>query len=285
MNKVVCCMQRTIHVWWFELRYILFSSRFLVLSIISFLLVHFYLKEILEFARDYDLGVYPAAIPILFSDGTFACLGILLVIFMISVFPVVNHLQQNVLIQSGCRVWCNAQMLTIFSVVFIWLAELQFFVCILIGRQLDFSGWGKVWGSCSSGICMELGYQSAVSVPKEILMAYGPGKALLMSLLFVFLMGVLFGEFIFCVDGICQNSIGEILLSAWSLSYLVIANFKGFDSIRILQKFSPKNWLSIRRYIGYTEGFREALLLMCGLILLMYIVNHLLVKKKMIMIK
>ena len=85
-------LKKTLYVWWFELRCILLSSRFLVFSLVSFLLVHFYMRETLEFARDYDLNMYPAAISFLFADGTFSCLGILLAIFMLSVFPVTNHL-------------------------------------------------------------------------------------------------------------------------------------------------------------------------------------------------
>lgn len=282
MNKILFTLRKTMHVWWFELRTILFSTRWLVISVITFLLVHFYLKDILIFAKDYDLGMYPAAIPFLFADGTFACLGILMVIFMVSVFPINNHLQQNVLIQSGCMTWGNAQFLTMSSLVFLWIAELQVFVCIVIGGRIDFSGWGKVWGSCSSGVLYELGYVNIMDVQREVLMAYQPGEALVISLLFLFLMGIFFGEFIFFIDGLCRNSIGEILLSTWSLAYLIIANFKGFDGVHILQKLSPKSWLSISRYIGQPQSLTQAVLIMLGLILLFYILNQLLIKKKRI---
>ena len=278
-------LKKTLYVWWFELRCILLSSRFLVFSLVSFLLVHFYMRETLEFARDYDLNMYPAAISFLFADGTFSCLGILLAIFMLSVFPVTNHLQQNVLIQSGCHVWCTAQMLTIMSLVVIWLMELQIFVCVLVGGRLDFSGWGKVWGSCASGTARELGYLGALSVPRDVLMSYQPGEAVRLSMLFVFLMAVFFGEFIFCIDSICNRAVGEIVLSAWSFGYLIVANFQDLQGVWLLQKLSPKNWLDIGRYVVYSGGFREAVCLMCGLILLLFIVNHILVKKKIVMIQ
>lgn len=285
MRGFLLKLKKMFYVWWFEFRCILFSSRFLVFSLISLLLVHYYMEETLRFAKDYDLKMYPAAISFLFADGTFACLGILLSIFMLSVFPVTNHLQQNVLIQSGCRVWCSAQMLTIVSVIVVWLMELQLFVYILIGGRLDFSGWGKVWGSCANGTARELGYFGVLSVPREVLMSYQPQEAVLTSLLFVFLMAVIFGELIFCIDSICNHAVGEVLLSAWSFGYLIVANFRGLQGVWILQKLSPKNWLDIERYIAYPRGFRETLLFMCGLILLLFVINQILVKKKVVMIE
>ena len=285
MKNIIKCIKKLLYVWWFEFRCILFSSRFLVLSLVSFLLVHFYMEETLKFAEEYDLAMYPAAISFLFADGTFACLGILLVIFMLSVFPVTNHLQQNVLIQSGSRIWCSAQMFTIVSVVLVWLVELQLFILILIGDKMDFSGWGKVWGSCANGTAREFGYLGAFSVPRAVLMSYQPGEALFLSLLFVFLMGVLFGEFIFFIDSICNHAVGEILLSAWSFCYLIVANFQQLQGVWILQKLSPKNWLDITRYAGYPEGVREAVVIMSGLIVLFFILNQFIVKKKIVMIK
>jgi len=176
-------------------------------------------------------------------------------------------------------------MLTIVSVIVVWLLELQLFICLLIGGRLDFSGWGKVWGSCANGTARELGYLGALSVPQEVIMSYQPGEAVFTSMLFVFLMGVFFGEFIFCIDSICNHAVGEIFLSAWSFAYLIVANFQQLQGVWILQKLSPKNWLDPGRYIAYPEGFREAVLIMCSLILALFAINQILVKKKVVMIK
>jgi hypothetical protein len=57
------------------------------------------------------------------------------------------------------------------------------------------------------------------------------------------------------------------------------------QGVWILQKLSPKNWLDITRYAGYPEGVREAVVIMSGLIVLFFILNQFIVKKKIVMIK
>lgn len=282
MRKIQDSLRKLLCVWWFEFRNIVCSSRWLVLSIISFLMLQFYLEEIIKFAKDYDLTVYPAALPFLFADGTFSSLGMLVLIFLVSVFPVTNHLQQNVLLRSGCKIWGNAQMLTIVSLVLLWIAEMQIFICLMIGGNLSFSGWGKAWGTCAAGLLKEYGYVNAIGVSQKVIMAYEPGQALGRSILLIWLTGIIFGEFIFCVDGVCKNFIGEIILSIWSLAWLVISNFSALADSPVLRRISPANWLDIEHFIGNSRNYLWILLTMCGIILFFYLLNHLLIHKKVI---
>jgi hypothetical protein len=272
-----------VHIFQYALYKTLFSSRFLIVSVFTFLLVHFYLKLLLDFAGDFNLGVYPAALPFLFSDQSFVSLGILLLVFLFSGSPLNDEIQKGILMRSKSGAWCHGQILAIATTVFLWLVEIQLFVCLQIGKLLDFSGWGKAWGTCASGKSFELGYDMNLSVSQDIITKYTPAQAILLCGLFVFLTGVVFGEIIFVLDGITGHPIGEILLSVWGLAYLVISNIRWFDQITFLQKFSPKNWLSINRYATGSSGLYSNLILICVIIVFLFASAHILVRKKIIM--
>lgn len=277
-------IRKTIHVWWFEFRGIVFSSRWVVLSIITFFMIKFYLGSLIDFAQTYELGIYPAGIPFLFADTLFSSLGMFILIFMMSVFPITNHLQQNVLLRSGNRIWANGQMLTIMTLAIVWLAETQIFVCIIFGSCLDFSGWGKVWSTAASGKILEYGFYSMVTVSTDILQGYTPLQAVLTSMLFIWLMAIIFGEIIFCVDGLCHNYLGEILLSIWGLIWLVVGIFK-LDYLAFIKPFSPKNWLDISRYVNNETALIQSLSYMIGIIIILYLINRILIHNKVIALK
>ena len=174
------------------------------------------------------------------------------------------------------------QSLTVVSVVFLWLAEMQFFFILLSGRRLTLTGWGQVWGSFANGKALELGYSSAGSISMEVIMGYTPVQAILLNMLFVGLTGIVFGEFIFCVDGLCKNYIGEILLAAWGVGNLLISSFGDLSRVRFLGRLSPVGWMDISEYIrdaGKAAG-NLALLVLLGVVL--HLVNYCLVKNKRI---
>ncbi|MCM1192208.1 MAG: hypothetical protein NC123_12965 [Butyrivibrio sp.] len=276
---------KSLRVWWFELRTVLLSGRWVVLTMVSFMLMGFYLKPILQFAEVYDLKLCPAVFPHFFGDSVFSSLGMLLLIFMTSVFPITGHIQQGILMRSGNRCWVNGQFLTDITLVLLWLGEMLLFICAIIGGRLSFQGWGKVWGSFGGESARNLGFDSYADISMEIILGYTPLQAVLMSMLFVWLTGILFGEFIFCVDGLCRNYIGEILLAVWGFGNLLIASFGNLSEIGFLRMLSPVSWLDISRYIGNPVRVGRVLLVMGGLILLFYIFNRLLVRAKKIEIR
>lgn len=278
-------IRKAIHVWWFEFRGIVFSTRWLLLSVITFFLVKFYLNEFVFFARTYELGIYPAALISLFTDIGFVSLGMLILIFMMSVFPIVNHLQQNVLLRSGNRIWVNGQMLTMITMALLWIVEIQVFICIIFGKNLDFSGWGKAWGTAATGKLVDYGVASAVTISSEVIQGYTPLQAVLTSALFVWMMAIIYGEIIFCVDGLCNNYVGEIILTVWSLMWLIVGNFHMLEEVPIIKKLSPQNWLDISRYVNNPSKFAQSLGMMLGVILIFYIINRILIHKKIIAVK
>ncbi len=273
-------MKKMFYVWWFEVRCIVCSGRWLVLSLMSFLLLRLYLANILQFTKDYELPAVPAALPFLFADGTFNSLGMLLLVFLVSAFPICNQIQQNVLGKSGSFIWETAQMLTIITTVALWILEMQVFVMVLFGRNLSFGGWGKVWGSMASGVSQEMGYSGGIHVSDFVIMNYNPIQAIGMSMLLMFLTGVIFGMLVFLLDGISRNYIGEILLVFWSLFCLTTANFPAFFKIAFIRKISPVTWMNLESYITEPQNFGKILVLLAAILLVLYVLNYIIVKKK-----
>lgn len=273
---------RIVHIWWFELRRIVCSPRWIVLTFLSFFLVSSYLKEVLRFAADYDLPTVPAALPFLFADGTFNSLGMFFMVFLVSAFPVKNQLQQGVLLKGGRLACANGQMLTVLSVVALWIAEMQVFVMLLSGSRISFSGWGKVWGSVARGLYEELGYQNSIDVSNLVIEFYTPAEAVLKSMLILLLVGVIFGMAVFLLDGLSGHYIGEILLALWSLSCLVIAKFPVLAGIPFIRKISPVTWMNLESYVYYPAAYIQTVGELAAVIICLYLCSLILVMKKYI---
>jgi hypothetical protein len=275
-------MKKLFTVWWFEFRSIVCSVRWIVLTVVTFVLVQCYLGDTQEFAAEYGLKGFPAALIFLFHDYTFCGLGMLLLIFTTSVFPVTNHLQQNILLHSGNRIWYTAQFFTVSSVVLTWVAEVQVIICFLMKDCLVWSKWGNVWGTKAAELMQEMGFVSLSSEQSGILEGYETWQALLLVVVLIWLNGVIFGMIIFCVDGVCKNYLGEIILSVWSFIWVILGSFPFMTKYAFVKKFSPRQWLDIERYIANSGKLIHTLLFMGGMILILYIIGYVLVRKKVI---
>lgn len=281
-KNVLKGFRKTTRIWWFEFRMIFFSVKWIVISIFTFFLVKFYLEDVIVFADAFGLKDYPAVLPFLFADYGFISLGMIILIFIMSVFPIRNHLQQGVLVRSGDYCWVTGQFLTAVSVALLWILEIQAFILLEFGGRSDFTGWKKLWGTIAVGKHLDYGFSVGISVSEKVVNGYGPLQAILVSMLFVSFMAILYGEFIFCVDGICGNHIGEVILAVWSLMWLVVDNFHMLENFKILKTISPKNWLDIGRYAGQKELLLKNFSLMLALVIGLYILSIFLVKKKII---
>lgn len=280
ISSIASCIRKFIHVWLFELRSIVLSYKWLVLSLISFMLVSLYMKNIVSFADTYDLGVYPAALAFFFEDYTFCNIGMLALIFVMSTFPVTNKLQQGVLLRSGRLTWAAGQMFTVVTVSVLWFIEMMLFVCILLGEHLDLSGWGQVWGSLSGD--MSSGADVGITVSKRVILGFKPWEAVLISAVFVVLTGAIYGLIIFCIDGLTKSYVGEVLLSVWSMAWIVIGSFEFIADNRYIRMFSPRNWLSLDKYIGNQGDIYINIGIMTGIIAVLWLLGSVLVKKQRI---
>ena len=280
ISSIVLYARKLKHVWWFEFRSIVLSYKWLVLSIISFMLINIYMKDIILLADTYDLGVYPATMAFFFDDYAFCNVGMLALIFVMSNFPVTNKLQQGVLLRSGRLTWAMAQMCTVVTVVFLWIAEMMLFTCIILGGRLDLSGWGKVWGSFSSEAYS--GIVGSITISKRIILGFEPWNAVLLSSVFVTLTGIIYGMLIFCLDGLTKRYVGEVILSVWSLAWIVIGSFDFLAENKYIRMFSPRKWLSLDNYIGNADAIYENIIIMLSIIVILWIFGSLLGKKQRI---
>lgn len=273
-------------VFWLHLRSIICSGKWVTVTALSFLIIWFYMENILRFARQYELSVYPAAIPVFFGDGIFCSLGMLLLVFLMSEFPIRSHFEQNVMIRCGNVSWLGAQILVMAATVLLWLAQLEVFVCILLGKNLSFSGgWGKVWGSIAGGTVEAFGYSFPISVSWNLVLYFTTKQAVVLGSLLVWLAGIFFGEFIFLVDGISNHYIGELILAMWSLLSLVSASFKALGKMPFFQMVSPIRWFDISRYANSPRIFAHTMIILVVLIFIFTIANAWLVRKKRIVLK
>ncbi|MGN0299137.1 MAG: hypothetical protein ACI4C1_08170 [Lachnospiraceae bacterium] len=271
----------TASIWWLEFRSIFLSSRWVVVTLITYFMVKFYLQPLISFADIYDLSICPAVIPLLYSNTIFISMGMFVIIFMMSNFPVKDSLQRYVLVRSSGKAWINGQILALISLAVVWLIELQLSILLCLGERSDWSEWGQLWWTLASGKLAEYGFMGLANAEESILQFYTPFQASIWSSVLILLTTVIFGEIIFLLDGILQHYVGEIILAFWSLLWFVIGIFQ-IDNLRFLRVLSPKNYLDIGVYVNKWEKSVQMLGILIGFILLFYILIRFCNYKKII---
>ena len=281
-RKVMPAFRKLKYVWWYELRRVILSYNWLVLTIISYILVSMYMQGVMDFANIYDLKVYPAALAFFFEDYTFCNVGMLVLVFAMSTFPVTDKLQEGVLMRCGRLTWAIGQLCAIVSVVLVWLVEMQLMVCITIGEYIDFSSWGQVWGSFSeNGIATGM-MSGGIMISMKTLLGFEAWQAVLLSFLFVGLTGIIYGLIIFCLDGLTGKNLGELVLSIWSLGWIVVGSFDFLSENRVIRSLSPRNWLNLEQYVGDSGAIVNTVITMLTIIAVLCGVGIVLVKKQRI---
>lgn len=244
-------VKKSITIWrvaFYEVRLLVFSTKFVMLSLLSWMFLDFFVMEIRNFAVDYDLKMVPAVIPFYFSDLIYSNIALLLLILLFSDFPLDNSGQMQIEQRAGrtCYEW--GQLLSIILIACIYVAEQFIFSVAVCLRCVEWSGWGKVWGSAASEKFMDLGYSSYVGISQEVILNYEPYQAIILSAITFLLTGIGYGLLVYLLNRYSRGKLGTVVLSIWSLWWIFIVNIDKEWS-RQLCRLSPQRWndLSIRK--------------------------------------
>jgi hypothetical protein len=264
----------------YETRLLVFSSKFLLLSVLSFIIMNISISSIRQFALDYHLTMPPAVLPFYFSDLIFGNIVYLFLIFLFSDVPLRQKGQTQILQRCGLLSFGMGQMLSMLFVSVIFVAEQFVFSVIVCLPCLSFGEWGKTWGSVASHIFLEAGYTSPLSVSGDVLRNYSVSEAIILSMVSFFLTGFSYSLIVFLLNGISKSRLGVAVLSFWSVVWIFLRSSEN-EFIRKLMKIAPQNLNDLA--IHSKKEFVILLFLLLIIIAFLIMINMTMVKKRKIL--
>ena len=187
-------IRRVFKITFYEFRLMLFSSRFVVLSLLSFLFMDMAMRPVREFAADYGIAITPAVLPAYFADVVYCNIAFLLLIFLYSDVPLKGAGQRFLLQRGKSMAGCGMGHLFAMSLMgIVFVSEQVLFSFLTALPSITMEDWGKVWGSIASGEAVNLGYSFSLGVSDTVLRNYTPLQAVAGSAAIFFLTGCIYG--------------------------------------------------------------------------------------------
>lgn len=237
----------------YELYMVFFSAKFWIFLLLTWGMMGFLLTDVVRFAQDYNLEIFPAGLIFFYSCEITCNAGFLIFILLIGDAPFRENNQVYLLERCGRKGLCIGQLLSlcVISVVFTFL---QFLISVLqILPNITVSEWGKVWGSVAEGYKLsELGYVIYGVMPQEAVTDYGPWQAVGITFLLVSLLGMCYAMVLYLLNNIGSGKAGTVVVGAWNVAWILLSVFSENLLIRKLMYLSPQHWLSLS-YIEPSE--------------------------------
>lgn len=228
----------------YELNQIFFSHKFIIVFLMSFMFMDFYIRDLRQMADDYNIGIFPAVNIFYFSDITYSNIALLLVVLLFSDLPNRNGGQIFIRLRAGKQEYEVGQIAAVIvtSIGYVFIESIQsVIVCI---PHVDFSGWGKLWGTVASHNLSEFGYGNHVSVDQNIITNYEPVQAVIYASIIFFLMCVIYGLFIYLANKLSGMKLGTTILSVWSVMWIFLDSIDN-DYVNMLRAIAPQKWNDI----------------------------------------
>ncbi len=227
----------------YEVKIMVLSAKFLVLSAVSWMFMDLFVMLIRQFALDYGEKLVPAILPFYFSDIVYCNIAFLLLIFLFSSIPLKDESQKQLLQRSGIRCYGAGQLLAIAMVSIVYVVEQLLFSVLACLPCIEFSGWGKIWQSVANRTMSELGYGNYDGVSQEIITNYEPWQAIGATALLFCLTGICYGMVVYLLNGISRGNLGTAVMSGWSLAWIFIQGMAvKFEWGQVALRLSPANW-------------------------------------------
>ena len=264
MNEII----RVLKIAFYEFRLMLLSSRFVVLSLISFLFMDMAMRPIREFAADYKLSITPAVLPFYFSDIVYCNIAFLLLVLLYSDVPL-KGVGQRFLLQRGksMTVCGMGHLLALFLMGIVFVSEQVLFSFLTSFPDIMSEGWGKVWGSIASGQAASLEYRFSIGVSDVVLRNYTPWQAVTVSAVLFFLTGCIYGLVEYLLNGLSGGKLGSVVLTVWSLGWIFLEKSL-FPGLRKLLNYSPQSWNDLSRLALHEAGGQMVVLAVVVLLLM-----------------
>ena len=273
MNK----MKKVFKVAIYELKLMCFSSKFLILSVLAFIIMDVTVRGYRMFSHDYTLPIAPAVLPFYFADVSYGNIEILFLLLWFSDVPMKQRVQNQILQRCGMPCFALGHLFSIVFATIVFVLEQFVFSVLLCGTNLTFTSWGKVWGSAAAGTVKKLGYSSGFVISKNVFQNYTVPQALLFSMTIFLLMGICYGMVEFLLNGLQKGKLGTVVLSVWSVAWIFLKT-NTTDFIRSFMKYAPQGWYNLgRNNINASKNIISGLFV--GVVVLS-IVNFVLVMQK-----
>ena len=273
MNK----MKKVFKVAIYELKLMCFSSKFLILSVLAFIIMDVTVRGYRMFSHDYNLPIAPAGVAVYFADVSYGNIEILFLLLWFSDVPMKQRVQNQILQRCGMPCFALGHLFSIVFATIVFVLEQFVFSVLLCGTNLTFTSWGKVWGSAAAGTVKKLGYSSGFVISKNVFQNYTVPQALLFSMTIFLLMGICYGMVEFLLNGLQKGKLGTVVLSVWSVAWIFLKT-NTTDFIRSFMKYAPQGWYNLgRNNISASKSIISGLFV--GVVVL-FIVNFVLVMQK-----
>lgn len=273
MNK----MKKVFKVAIYELKLMCFSSKFLILSVLAFIIMDVTVRGYRMFSHDYNLPIASAVLPFYFADVSYGNIEILFLLLWFSDVPMKQRVQNQILQRCGMPCFALGHLFSIVFATIVFVLEQFVFSVLLCGTNLTFTSWGKVWGSAAAGTVKKLGYSSGFVISKNVFQNYTVPQALLFSMTIFLLMGICYGMVEFLLNGLQKGKLGTVVLSVWSVAWIFLKT-NTTDFIRSFMKYAPQGWYNLgRNNISASKNIISGLFV--GVVVLS-IVNFVLVMQK-----
>lgn len=261
----------------YETKLTVLSSKFVLLSVLSFIVMSFSADPVRRFAAEYGVALSPGILPFYLADARYGNIMFFFLILLFSDMPMKQKGQNQVLQRCGLGCFGMGQLLSMVAVSLVFVVEQILFSILVCIPDLTFRGWGKVWGSIVDNVFYEAGYTVSFAVPAAVLRDYTLPEALLQSALTFFLTGVCYGLFIFLLNGVCKNRVGVSVMAVWSVCWIFLRVWPGKVTEKVM-RFSPQ---SLNDLSLHGKGYGSvAVILLLAVIMVLTIVDYVLIKKR-----
>jgi hypothetical protein len=265
----------------YEVRVMLFSLKFLILALLSWMFMDLYTADIRQFALDYEETLVPAQLPFYFSDPLYCNIAFLLLIFLFSDLPPKDSSQRQVLQRCGIRCYGTGQMLAIAILSVIYVVEQLLFSILTCIPCVEFAGWGRIWQSVASGKIYDLGYTCTAVVSQNVITNYLPWQAIGASALLFCLTGICYAMIEYLLNGVSRGKAGTAVLSSWSMAWIFLQGLAPHWAwVQTANRFSPQNWNDLAYKESGDVGKMAVRILLC--ILFLALLNQQLIKHRKI---
>lgn len=261
----------------YETKVFLLSSKFILVSLISWAVLDISTRTIREFAAEYSLMIPPAVLPFYLSDIVYGNIVYLLLVLLVCDVPLRHRSQKQILQRCGMTGLASGQMLSLVFVSILFYVEQMIFSMVLCLPRLSFGDWGKLWGSVASGTALEAGYNVSFGVSQEVLRNYSLWQAVGYSAVTFVLTGICYGLVVFLFNGLSRGRLGTALVSGWSVIWIFLRSNSN-DWVRGLMQYSPQNWNDLSLHTASDMG--GLMLFVVGLIAVLAAVIVVLVRTR-----
>jgi hypothetical protein len=212
------------------------------------------LSGLKDLARDYDLNVSAWVFPHYLANPTMTLVYCCFVILLYCDAPFMDSHMSQIVLHIGRVDWLIGQFLFIVISSLVYALWLALSVIIVLIPHVSFANeWGNVLYGIAQQTSLIIDYNIVLSVTENMLEAFTPLKAMVISIGLAWLVSIFYGTSIMCANIVINRRAGYIVGGFWAFwsyfaAYLGVLMF-GYGILSV----SPATWVSM--YVFNWNGY------------------------------